>query len=390
MSGGTAAPGDGGMLPPPLQHIPRDIVAVSDYQAVARAHLDAPTWAWLSGGAADELTLADNVAASARLKLRNRVLADVAGGDTAVSLHGQRFEHPILLAPVAYQRLVHPEGELATAMAATALQAGMVVSTQSSTAIEDIARVAQAPLWFQLYFQPDRGFTRELALRAQASGCRALVLTVDAPVTAPRNREARAGFALPAGIEAVHLRGGAAPPSYTAVAGQDSGGGLLGSALLAAAPRWPDLAWLCAQTALPVWVKGVIAPEDALQAEACGAAGVIVSNHGGRSLDTLPASLDALPAVVRALEGRLPVLMDGGIRRGTDVLKALALGASAVMVGRAYMQGLAAAGALGVAHVLHLLRAELEAAMALTGCRTVADIDRSVLWTPDARVLQGP
>jgi 4-hydroxymandelate oxidase len=361
---------------PPLARIPSQIAALADYEPFARERMTEAVWAWLAGGAADECTLRENRAAFERLRLQGRVLADLAGGDTRLELFGQTLEHPILLAPVAYQKLVHPEGELATVLGAAALRAAMVVGTHASVSLEDIARAAQTTLWFQLYVLPDRGFTRELVQRAEAAGYRALVVTVDAPVGGVRNREQRAGFALPAGIEAVNLHGMA--PLAPQVA-QPGGAALFGSALLAAAPTWKDLEWLCSLTRLPVLVKGVMVAADAERAIASGAAGIVVSNHGGRVLDMQPATIDALPAIAAAVDGRVPVLIDGGIRRGTDVIEALALGARAVLVGRPFMYALAAAGAPGVAHVLHLLRTELEMAMVLTGCATLAAIDRSVI-----------
>jgi len=362
---------------PKLQQIPASIAAVADYEAFARERMSEQAWAYMAGGAADELTLRDNCAAFQRLQLRSRTLADLSGGHTRLELFGQRLEQPILLAPVAYHRLLHPDAELATVLAASAARAGMVVSTQASMALEDIARPAQTPLWFQLYVQPDRDFTRELVRRAEAAGYQALVLTVDAPVNGLRNREQRAGFALPEGVEAVNLRGmRGLPPS----AGRIGEPALFGTPLLAAAPTWRDLAWLRSLTRLPLLVKGVMHEEDACRAVAEGVDGIIVSNHGGRTLDTQPATIEVLEAIARAVGGRVPLLLDGGIRRGTDVFKALALGASAVLVGRPYIFGLAAAGAPGVCHVLQLLRAELEVAMALTGCRTLADIGPGLLW----------
>lgn len=363
---------------PPLQQVPAQIAAVDDYEAFARERMAPEVWAWLSGGAADELTVRDNRAAFHRLRLQSRVLADAAGGHTRLSLLGDTLEHPIMLAPVAYQKLVHPQGELGTVLGASALKAGMVVSMHASETLEDIAHIAQAPLWFQLYLQHDRGFVGELLQRVTDAGYRALVVTVDAPVNGPRNREQRAGFSLPPDVEAVNLRGMPAVAAQTARAG---GASLFDSPLIAAAPTWRDIEWLQSQTSLPIVLKGVMSVEDALRAVALGVAGVVVSNHGGRILDTLPASIDALPRIAEAVEGRMPLLLDGGIRRGSDVLKALALGASAVMIGRPCLHGLATAGPTGVAHVLHLLRTELEMAMVLTGCRTLADIDRSVLWS---------
>jgi 4-hydroxymandelate oxidase len=251
--------------------------------------------------------------------------------------------------------------------------AGLIVSTHASVSLEEIARVAGGPLWFQLYVQPDRGFTRELVQRAEAAGYRALVVTVDAPVGGVRNREQRAEFRLPTGVAAVNT-----PGQATVAQGLDATA--LCGGLLAAQPTWRDLEWLQSLKAQPVFVKGVMSPDDAARAAERGVAGVVVSNHGGRTLDTQPASIAALPRIAEAAGGRMTLLLDGGIRRGTDVLKALALGASAVLVGRPYIWGLAAAGSVGVAHVLSILRAELEIAMALTGCATVAEIDSSVLW----------
>ena len=363
----------------PLQQIPADIAAVGDYQAYARERMSEQAWAYLTGGAADELTLQDNRQAFDRLRLRSRVLQDLRGGNTRLRLFGQDYEHPIFVAPVAYQQLAHADGELACVLGASALRAGMVVSTQASIELETIAAQAQTPLWFQLYIQPDRDFTAALVRRAEAAGYRALVLTVDAPVSGIRNREQRAGFALPAGIEAVNLRGMrplavSADPSASSL--------LLGGPLLNAAPTWADLAWLRAQTRLPILLKGILSAADAEQALAAGVDGLIVSNHGGRTLDGLPATIEALPEVAAAVQGRVPVLLDGGIHRGTDILKALALGADAVLVGRPCIFALAAAGAVGVAHVLQLLRAELEVAMALTGCADLASIGPQTIWTP--------
>ncbi|MCO6416664.1 alpha-hydroxy-acid oxidizing protein [Siccirubricoccus sp. KC 17139] len=360
--------------------IPPGTVALEDYEQAARRRIAPEAWAYIAGGSADELTLAANRAAFRRLRLRNRVLAEMTGAHTRLSLFGQELAFPILMAPVAFQRLVHPDGEKAMAFGAAAVGAGMVVSTQASQSLEDIAGVArtqgaQAPLWFQLYIQHDRGFTEALIRRAEAAGYQALVVTVDAPVSL-RNTEQRAGFRLPAGIEPVNLRGMAPPPPNRAGPAESE----VFQGLLDGAPSWRDIGWLRGLTRLPVLLKGIMAPEDAARAVAEGVDGIIVSNHGGRALDTLPASIEALPLVAEAVAGRVPVLMDGGIRRGTDVLQALALGARAVLVGRPCVYGLAVGGPVGVIHVLKILRTELEIAMALTGRARLEQIDRTVFW----------
>lgn len=360
---------------PPLTQIPPDVVAVTDYEPLAQARMSPAAWAYFSGGVGDEITLAANPAAFARRLLRPRVLADLKGGHTRITLFGRTYEHPIFLAPVAYQKMAHPEGERATLLGAAAMKAGMIVSTQSTVLLEDLAREAQTPLWFQLYVQRDRALTQSLVQRAEAAGFEAIVVTVDAPVLGPRNREQRSGFRLMAGVEAVNLRGQPAAATRHLAAGSS----VFSSDLLGVAPTWADIVWLRSITRLPVLVKGIMTAEDAARAVSEGVAGIVVSNHGGRTLDTLPATLDVLPEITAQVAGRIPVLFDGGIRRGTDILKALALGADAVMVGRPYLYGLAAAGAIGVAHVINILRTELEFAMALTGRATIKEIDAGVI-----------
>ena len=360
--------------------LPEGVVSLSDHENHAQRVLGDATWAYFNGGAADEITLRANNQAWQNLALLPRVLRPLAGGHTRTTLLGRTLAHPILVAPMAYQRLAHPDGELATALAASALGAGLVLSTQASTPLEAVAQLVLAeqdrgPLWFQLYLQPDRGFTRTLIQRAEAAGFEALVLTVDAPVQGVRDRERRAGFKLPPGISAVNLQGMTVPTPTRLLPGQSE----LFDGLLTHAPTWEDVAWLQEQTRLPVLLKGITHPADARQARSLNVAGLIVSNHGGRTLDTVPATAALLPAIAQAVGGELPLLVDGGIRRGTDVLKAIALGATAVLVGRPVIHGLANAGASGVAHVLRLLRDELEMAMALTGCRTLADASSALL-----------
>jgi len=358
-----------------LAQIPADIAAPWDYRPYARERVTAGAWAYLDGGSADETTVRRNADAFGELLLRQRLFADPGEGHTRLELFGRTLDYPILLAPVANLGLAHPEGDLAAAAAAAAMRTVMVASTQANVAIEDMAAIG-GPLWFQLYIQHDREFTAALIRRAEAAGCEALVVTGDAPVSGLRNREQRAGFAMPDGLEAVNLRGMRRLGAHQSAPGQAP---LFGSELLARAPNWRDLEWLRGLTRLPILLKGVMTPQDALRAVDAGMDGIIVSNHGGRVLDGQPATIEVLPEIAQAVDGRVPVLCDGGIRRGSDVFKALALGASAVLIGRAYVYALAAAGAPGVAHVLHLLRAELEATMVLTGCATPGDISPDIV-----------
>jgi len=355
-------------------------VCVAEFEPLARERISHMAWEYVSGGAGDEITLRWNQEALEKIRLRPRVLVDVSKLDTRVELFGQELPFPILLAPVAYHRLIHSEGEIATARGAGAAGATMIVSTLATTAIEEIAAAATRPLWFQLYVPPDRGFTRELVQRAEAAGCRALCVTVDTPVLGARNREARLKFALPPGMACPHFEG--LQVAAMAVSHRPREGEIY-TALLSAKLSWKDVSWLQSFTKVPLILKGILDPDDASRAVQEGVSGLIVSNHGARNLDTVPATADALPRVVEKVAGRVPVLMDGGIRRGTDVLKALALGASAVLIGRPYLYGLGAAGSDGVTRVINILRAEFEMAMALTGRPTIASIDRSVLWSAD-------
>ena len=361
----------------PLGAISADLLSAADYERRAEQHLDAATWAYLQGGAGDELTLAANRAVWREWALLPRMLRDLRGGDTRCELLGMSLQHPILLAPVAYQTLFHGDGERAAALAAGVMGGAMLLSCCAAQRLEEVAAAASGPLWFQLYWQGGREQTLGLARRAAAAGYRALVLTVDAPVSGIRNREQRAGLQLPAHVRAVNL-----PPTAALTRHGDGSRAAL-DALLGQAPDWDDVAWLCRQAALPVLLKGILHPADARLAAESGAAGVIVSNHGGRVLDSQWPALRSLPAIRAALGEQATLLVDGGIRRGSDVFKALALGASAVLIGRPYVHALACAGALGVAHLLRLLREELEIDMALCGCRRLADIGRHCLRRAD-------
>jgi 4-hydroxymandelate oxidase len=357
-------------------------LTVAEYEPMAREHMPADVWDYIAGGSGTEATLAANRAAFGRLVLRPRVLVDVSSCDPSASLLGIDLPAPIGIAPMAYHRLAHPEGEVATARAAGGLL--FVVSVFASRRLAEIAAVASGPLWLQLYWLRERRALVDLIRQAEALGYRAIVLTADLPRVGRRLRDQRNGFAVPAGIAAVNV-----DPTVMASTGVRRAGV---SAIeqhareqLDPAAGWSDLAWLMSRTSLPVVLKGVLTAEDARLAVERGVAAVVVSNHGGRQLDGAPASLDALPEVVDAVAGECPVLVDGGIRSGADVLKALALGASTVLVGRPVLWGLACGGADGARDVLRLLVAELEDAMVLSGRPRLADVDASLVSRPRKR-----
>jgi len=359
-----------------------ELVSLGDFEEMAKTKIPHMAWEFFNGAAADEITMRWNKEAYQKIRLKPRILVDVSKLDTRVTLFGQEHAFPILLAPTAYHKLAHPDGELATARGAGAADVTMVVSTVSTTSIEDIAGVATRPLWFQLYVQEDRGFTKSLVERAEAAGCKAICLTVDTPILGARNREQRAGFGS-SGLERPNLKGLKihGVDASTSTEGHAPVGGGIYSAMMDPKLMWKDVEWLKSFMKVPLLMKGVLNPDDADLAVKAGVSGIMVSNHGARNLDTVPATVDALPQVVEKVAGRVPVIVDGGVRRGTDVLKALALGATAVMIGRPYVYGLGVAGGDGVAAVVNILRKEFEMAMALTGRPTIKSIDRSVLWT---------
>jgi 4-hydroxymandelate oxidase len=355
-------------------------VNLYDFEAAALARLPRPTRDYFCGGANDEITLERNRAAYEAIPLHYRVLRDVSQRDLGTTLLGIPLSMPIVVAPMACHQLAHPDGELATARAAGSAGTLMIISTLANCALEDICGAATGPLWFQLYVYRDRGVTGELVRRAEAAGCRAIVLTVDAPVGGQRERDVRNAFCLPEGIVMRNLL-----PAGRSYAGLEDGKGSAASyinSMFDPSISWRDLDWLAAQTQLPVLVKGMVRADDAVRAREHGAQGVIVSNHGGRQLDTSPATIDVLESITTAIDGRIEVLIDGGIRRGTDVLKALALGARAVLVGRPILWGLAVDGERGVRRVLDILREELDVAMALAGCCSVAEVDTDLIRPP--------
>jgi len=346
-----------------------DLVNVWDYERAAEERLDPGAFGYVAGGANDEWTLRENRAAFERWILRPRVLVDVSRVTTTTTVLGTESSMPLFVAPTAFQRTVHPDGELAMARAAAGAGTVMCLSTFATATIEEVAEAAPgAPRWFQLYWSSDRGFVRDVVERAEAVGFTAVIVTVDLPRLGRRERDLRTGFAVPEVLPV---------PAFVALA----------EASRAVSPEdiswavddtltWGDFEWLRSVTSLPVLVKGVLTVEDAVLAAEAGVDGVVVSNHGGRQLDGVAATLDVLPEVVEAAGDRLVVLMDGGIRRGADILKALALGAQAVLAGRPPLWGLGAGGAEGAQRVLELLRDELELALALCGCTSPAEVAR--------------
>ena len=348
---------------------------LAEYEARGRETLPGPVCDYYCGGAQDEITLRENRAAFDRLPLRYRVLRGAERRDTGGTLLGHALRTPILVAPMAFQAMAHPDGELAAARATAAAGSVYVLSTLSTTPVEQVVAAAAGRVWFQLYVYRNRDVTAALVRRVEAAGCSAIVLTVDAPMLGRRERDVRNSFTLPRGLAAANLT--AAGLQELPETHGESGLAAYFASLIDPGLTWEDVAWLRSLTALPIIVKGIVRPDDALLALESGAAGVVVSNHGGRQLDTAPATIDALEPIARALAGRLVLLLDGGVRRGTDVVKALALGAHGVLVGRPVLWGLAVDGERGVAAVLEVLRQELDLAMALCGCRSLAEL------TPD-------
>jgi isopentenyl diphosphate isomerase/L-lactate dehydrogenase-like FMN-dependent dehydrogenase len=341
----------------------------SDYEQLAETLVDPGPWAYLAGGAGDESTLRANRAAFRRWTFRPRVLVDVDVVTTETTVLGARVASPVLVAPVAFQRLYHPDGELATARAAAAEGTVMCVSTMTSHTHQEIADAAPGlNQWAQLYVLTDEGATRAHLDEAVAAGCTAIVLTVDTPVLGRRERDLRSNFDVPAEL----------PLPYAAsTLGNVPHNPATHLRLFSASLTWRDLEWIADATKLPVLLKGILTREDAVLAVEHGAAGILVSNHGGRQLDGVPATLDALEEVVDAVAGRVEVLFDGGVRRGGDALKALALGARAVLVGRPAVWGLAADGEAGVRHVLSLLREEIALGLGLLGCTEPSGVGRA-------------
>jgi 4-hydroxymandelate oxidase len=336
------------------------LVNVRDFEAAARARLDPVYYDYFASGAQDETTVAANEAAFRRRTLVPRVLRGCGPAQLDTTVLGQDMSMPVLIAPTAFHRLACPEAEVATARAAAAADVTMVAAMLSTVTIEEIAATG-AKLWFQLYVQPDLAFTESLVRRAEAAGCRALVVTVDSPTLGRNERGDRNDFHdLPPGVYCANMRGDCN----------------VRQVVLSPEVSWWHIEWLRAATTLPILLKGVLHPVDARMAVDRGVDGLVVSNHGGRQLDSAPSTLDRLPVVAEAVRGKVPLLLDGGVRRGTDVAKALALGAQAVAVGRPVLWGLAVAGEAGVVRVLELLRRELANALTLLGVESPAGLTR--------------
>jgi len=351
------------------------LLNVDDYERAACERLEASIYDYIAGGSWDEITLRENHTAYDKWRLRPRAMVNVEYRDLSVSMLGGTLSLPIGIAPSAFHKLMHPDGELATVRAAGAAGTVMCLSIMATVSLEEVAAAASGPLWLQSYIFKDRGLTADLAARSKAVGYRALVLTVDTPVLGRRERDSRNQFELPAGIEMRNLNlSSAVPGEY------ESPMVRFIKQQIDPSLTWRDVEWFVKTVQMPVFVKGVLHPQDARLAAASGVSGIIVSNHGGRQLDGAIATLDALPEIVSAMRGTgLDIIVDGGIRRGTDVVKALALGAKMVLVGRPVLWGLAVDGETGALAVLELLRREFDTALALVGCPRAADLNPDYL-----------
>lgn len=358
----------------PLNAIPPHLLSLDDYEQQAKNHLSPSHWAYLQSGAMHEVSLKKNRTQFDNIQLLPRILKDLSGGHTQCQLFGQNYPHPIFLAPIGHQALFHPDAEHATALAAEVMQSNFILSTFSTTHLNALKK--DNPFkWFQLYWQGERETALQLVKMAEQHHYQAIVITVDAPHKGIRDTERKSGFQIPADMPHPHShidntkipRGSEQHPVF--------------HGLMQLAPTWQDIAWLTTQTTLPILLKGISHPEDAKLAIQHGVHGLIVSNHGGRVLDTTISPLTALKRIRQVVPTNYPLLLDGGIRRGSDVFKAIALGANAVLIGRPYIYGLATAGALGVAHVIRTLKEEFEITMALAGTATLSDISAAYIDT---------
>ena len=356
----------------PLEQIPPHLQTLADYEIQAQKHLSDMVWQYLQGGAMDEQSVHDNREQFANIQLVPRLLNDLTQGSTEIEILGQKFPHPIFLAPIGHQQQFHPDAEAATALAAEVLSSNMVLSTFTNTDMRHLK--AENPLkWFQLYWQGNREKSLALVKLAEAQNFKAIVITVDSPHTGIRDRERRVFFQLPEGMQHPHT------PAHIPLPELEAHQHPVFEGLMQIAPKWADIEFIIENTDLPVFLKGVLHPLDAKKAVEIGVKGLIISNHGGRVLDTSISPLKALENIKAVVPAEFPLLLDGGIRRGTDVFKALAMGASAVLIGRPYIHGLAVAGALGVAHVIKILKEEFEITMALMGTATTSEINQDYI-----------
>jgi 4-hydroxymandelate oxidase len=345
-------------------------LALHEFEPEARQRLPHAVYEYVAGGAGHEHSIRANEESYQRIFLRPRVLRSVVPVDFGQELFGRPLPAPFLLAPAAYQRLMHPEGELGSVRGAIRHGVPFVLSSNGTVSIEEITAVPGARCWFQLYVQGDRQFTRDSIARVEAAGCEAVCVTVDTPVLGLRPRQLRAGFRIPADVPLPHaagVRAASDPGAHSAV-------------------TWRDVGWLRSVVKSKLLLKGILHPADAELAIQAGVDGIMVSNHGGRNLDTIIPPIEALPDIAQQVAGRVPVLMDGGIRRGTDALKALIRGANAVLIGRPYLYALVVGGADGVARCLSLMIEELRLAMALVGAASLRDLNRDVEWPPPAHI----
>jgi len=351
----------------PLTQIPAYLQTIADYEMEAKKHLSNMVWDYLQGGSMDEVSVRDNLQQFQDIQLLPRMLKDLSQGSTEIEIFGQKFPHPIFLAPIGHQQQFHPEAETASALAAEVMGSNIILSTFTNTDMRALKQ-DNPRKWFQLYWQGDREKSLALVKMAEAHHYTALVITVDSPHTGIRDRERRAFFHLPKDMQHPHT------PAHIPLPELKEGDHPVFHGLMKIAPTWEDIAWMVKQTYLPVILKGIVHPQDAQLAIQYGVKGLIISNHGGRVLDTCISPLIALQLIKKVVPADFPLIYDGGIRRGSDIFKAIALGASAVLVGRPYIYGLATAGALGVAHVIKILKEEFEITMALMGTATVAEI----------------
>jgi 4-hydroxymandelate oxidase len=354
-----------------------DFTNLFEFEKHACEKLHKIAFDYYSSGAHDEITLRDNREAYNRIKIHYKVLVDVSKRDLSTEVLGQKISFPLIIAPTAFHKMAHDEGECAVAKAAVKADTIMCLSTLSNSTVEEVSNNCNSNFWFQLYVFRDKAVTEKLVRRVEKAGARAIVVTVDAPLLGTREKDVKNKFQLPRGLSVINLM----PDNKDELPGDkpDSGLSLYFNEMLDQGLNWKDIEWLVSITKLPIILKGIVRPDDALRAIEYGAKGIVVSNHGGRQLDTSPATIEVLPSIAKAVDNRIEILVDGGVRRGTDIFKAVALGAKAVLVGRPVLWGLACNGSEGVFEVLSMLKKEFDLALALSGCPNVKDIQRDLV-----------